>query len=252
MLTTTQLRKAWGPPCSAASNRVTIPLNGAGRITVDKRTAAAFQALNACLVAHRYLTRRADTGAYNCRRITGGTGYSLHAYGIAADINWQTNAYGRVLRTDMPPAMRADIKAIRTRNGRQVFGWGGDYRNNKDAMHFEVVCTPGDLATGIDPATVPGRQPAPPVDPNKGRPWQQFVAPTTDALIFKKGGRSDEVAELQLLLRDVGLLRLDQVDGVYGARTVAAVQAAKDRLHWGDRSSLVDEAFIVKLREVVK
>jgi hypothetical protein len=187
MLTTSQLRNAWGPACAPASHRVTIDLHGAGRITVDRRTQAAFVALNACLKAHGYAIRRADTGAYNCRRITGGTGYSLHAYGIAADLNWQTNPYGRNLVTDMPPAMRAAIKAIRTRNGRQVFGWGGDYRTNKDAMHYEVVCTPADLATGIDPATVPGHQQPPPkpADPNEGRHYRTFVAGADDHLIHK-------------------------------------------------------------------
>ena len=251
MLTTTQLRNAWGPPCAAASTRVTIDLHGAGRITVDRRTEAAFRALNACLKAHGYPTRRADTGAYNCRRITGGTGYSLHAYGIAADLNWQTNPYGRSLKTDMPPAMRAAIKAIRTRNGRQVFGWGGDYRTNKDAMHFEVVCTPGDLATGIDPATVPGhRQPAPAADPNAGRHYRTFVAGTDDHLIYKLGGRNDQVAELQLLF---GL----PVDGIYGPNTVRAVVHLKGAAKWADasgaqdRSSRVDERFAKAVRALV-
>ncbi len=149
MLSTSQLRKAWAPACAPSSARVTIPLYGAGRITVDRRCEAAFRALNNCLIAHNYKTRAADTGAYNCRIITGGTGYSLHAYGIAADINWQTNPYGKRLITDMPPVMRSAIKALRTKNGKQIFGWGGDYNTNKDAMHWEVVCTPADLATGI-------------------------------------------------------------------------------------------------------
>jgi hypothetical protein len=42
-----------------------------------------------------------------------------------------------------------DIKAIRTGNGKQVWRWGGDYRGNKDAMHFENIVSPADLATGI-------------------------------------------------------------------------------------------------------
>ena len=52
MLTTAQLRAAWGPACRPASTRVTIALHGDGRITVDRRCEAAFRALNACLVAH--------------------------------------------------------------------------------------------------------------------------------------------------------------------------------------------------------
>jgi hypothetical protein len=30
-----------------------------------------------------------------------------------------------------------------------VFRWGGSYSKNKDAMHFEVVCSPANLATGV-------------------------------------------------------------------------------------------------------
>lgn len=203
MLTTAQLRAAWGPACRPSSTRVTIALHGAGRITVDRRCEPAFRALNACLVAHDYRTRRADTGAYNCRRITGGTGYSLHAYGIAADLNWQTNPYGRNLVTDMPPAMRAAIKAIRTRNGVRVFGWGGDYRTNKDAMHFEVVCRPSDLATGIDLATIPGH----PTDPAKLPPnLGGFLMALTDAeqreLLAKVRSTDLRVQELDQQLTD--------------------------------------------------
>lgn len=249
MLTTTQLRKAWGPPCQSASTRVTIPLNGEGRITVDRRTEAAYRALNACLVAHGYRTRRNDTGAYNCRRITGGSGYSLHAYSIAADLNWSSNPYGRRLVTDMPPAMRAAIKAIRTRNGKQVFGWGGDYRTNKDAMHFEVVCSPADLATGIDPRTVPGYKPTPAPAPNPGK-WRQFAKGATDDAIYNKPtkpGKDNQVSELQMLLKMLGFYR-SNVDGAYGPITTSAVIAAKDAYRWTDRSSLIDAPFILKLR----
>ena len=200
MLTTAQLRAAWGPACRPSSTRVTIALHGAGRITVDRRCEPAFRALNACLVAHDYRTRRADTGAYNCRRITGGTGYSLHAYGIAADINWSTNPYGRRLVTDMPAAMIAAIKAIRTRNGVRVFGWGGDYRTNKDAMHFEVVCHPSDLATGIDLATIPGHPTTTP--PTTGG----FLMALTDAeqreLLAKVRSTDLRVQELDQQLTD--------------------------------------------------
>lgn len=160
-LATSTLRTLYAPACT-----------GRGAMFLD-----AYRALDACFRAHGYRVRKDDTGAYNCRRITGGTGYSLHAYGpadrftfwtgvtiataLAVDINWQTNPYGRRLVTDMPPAMIAAIKAIRTRSGRQVWRWGGDYSGNKDAMHFEIVCSPQDLATGIDPATVPGHTPPP-------------------------------------------------------------------------------------------
>jgi hypothetical protein len=100
--------------------------------------------------------RQGDTGAYNCRVITGGRGHSLHAFGIAVDVNWNTNPYraDNVLVTDMPRVMVDNVLRIRTMNGARVFRWGGDYTTSKDAMHFEIVCTPDELATGIDWSTV--------------------------------------------------------------------------------------------------
>jgi len=154
MTTTTTLRSWWAPACEGPFSRV--GLYGSGWVTVRSSTVPAVVALNSCLIKWHYTTRREDTGAFNCRRITGGTGYSLHAYGTAIDINWQSNPYGSRLVTDMPRDMVQAIKAIRTKNGKQVWRWGGDYRGNKDAMHFEIVCHPADLATGIDPSTLPG------------------------------------------------------------------------------------------------
>lgn len=160
-LSTSQLRQEWAPPCTGPFARV--HLHGAGVVSVRPSIVDAVLALNAVLVRYDYRTRAVDTGAYNCRRITGGTGYSLHAYGIALDINWQSNPYGRTLVTDMPRAMVADIKAIRTKSGHQVWRWGGDYATNKDAMHFEIVCTQAQLATGIAGST-PTPTPNPPTE----------------------------------------------------------------------------------------
>jgi hypothetical protein len=156
-LTTSQLRAAYGPHCSE---------------NVRAGAKEAYGALNAAFKAHNYRVRTADTGARSCRRITGGSGYSLHAFfiagsitfwtgvrigmAVACDVNWQANPYGPRLATDMPRAMIDDIYKIRTRNGKRVWGWGGYYTRNKDAMHFEIVCSPADLATGIDPRTLPG------------------------------------------------------------------------------------------------
>ena len=167
MLSQSQIAAVWGPACRKVA-RPTIALHGAGKVTVDPRIVDAVRALNACLVRWNYRTRYADTGAYVCRQKVGGNGYSNHSYGTALDLNWQTNPYGRVLRTDMPAGMREAIKAIRTNNGRQVWAWGGDWRGNKDAMHWEIVCTPADLATGIRGGTTTGgsQPPAPAPAPN--------------------------------------------------------------------------------------
>jgi hypothetical protein len=165
MPTTSEIR-TWSPACKTKTQSLT----------------GAYKALDAWLKKFLYAPEQYHTGAFNCRQITGGTSYSLHAYNpngpfvfwsgakvtmaIAVDINWQRNPYGKVLITDMPSAMVAAIKAVRTNSGKQVWRWGGDYTGNKDAMHYEIICHPKDLATGINPATLPGAQPQPiPVPP---------------------------------------------------------------------------------------
>lgn len=155
--TTSELRQLWAPPCTGPFARVT--LFGGGMVSVRPSIVEATKALDACFRAHNYPTHPAETGAYNCRHITGGTGYSLHAFGIAEDINWNENPYGHTLKTDMPAAMIADIEAIRTKSGAQVWRWGGRYSGNKDAMHFEVVASPAEIASGIVGAQTPSADP---------------------------------------------------------------------------------------------
>lgn len=158
MTNTSELRRLWGPPCQGPF--VKLALHGEGVVSVKASAATAFRALNDVLIKHDYKTRRADTGGYNCRKITGGDGYSLHAYAIAIDVNWLSNPYGPRLITDMPRSMIEDIEAIRTKSGHAVFRWGGRYAGNKDAMHFEIICSPAQLATGIRPSTTePGPVP---------------------------------------------------------------------------------------------
>ena len=151
MRSTAELRILWAPACTPPFARYT--LHGGGVVTVDVLVVDAVKALNAVLIDWDYRTRRADTGAFNCRQITGGTNYSLHAYGIAVDLNWSTNPYGHHLITDMPIGMIEAIEGIRTAGGVQVWRWGGRYSNNKDAMHFEVVASPAELARGIQSQT---------------------------------------------------------------------------------------------------
>lgn len=254
-LTTSALRRAWAPACRLAAG-TTLTLNGGGRVHVDGRVVDAVRALNACLVAWRYQATAPDVGAYNCRPITGGTNYSLHAYGIALDLNWLANPYrtdGRVV-TDMDAGMVGAIVAIRTVSGAQVWRWGGAYAGNvKDAMHYEVVCTPADLASGIDWTTVPGRTPKVPyawvpterlaqgshrpavarvqlalelLRPFTGGPHLTISDPpgygpiTVDSVTrFQRFARS-----MQRLAGETSEAKLIDVDGVWGPQTAAAAR----------------------------
>lgn len=154
MTTTTQIRSWWDPAC----RRNTVSLT------------SAFAALDNVFRKWLYKPRSGVTGSFNCRPITGGTNYSLHAFNpdgpfyfwtnvkvtkaLAVDINWDKNPYGPELVTDMPLGMILEIEQIRTNNGKQVWRWGGRYLNNKDAMHFEIIVSPADLATGIKSSVV--------------------------------------------------------------------------------------------------
>lgn len=159
MLSQSALRSVWSPRCRGPW--VVVPANGAGRWVVRPSAAEAFRALATVQRAFGYSTRAADTGAYVCRASVSGAGASLHAYGIAGDSNWQSNPYGQTRRTDRPEAMNRAIVAIRTNDGAQVFNWGGYWRGNKDPMHDEIVCSPRNLASGINWSTVAGHTAAP-------------------------------------------------------------------------------------------
>lgn len=166
------IQRWWAPRCTGPF--LTIRLHGDGRVTVRPAIGDAVMALDACLRHWNYRTRRADTGAYNCRLKVSGNGWSMHAFATAPDINWSTNPFGPRLVTDMPRAMVEAIVGIRTMSGHQVWQWGGYWRGNKDPMHFEVVCPPWAIATGIDPRTVPGHRndplPAPLTPPQRPAP----------------------------------------------------------------------------------
>jgi hypothetical protein len=215
MLTTPQLREAWAPPCNVPLRPVEL-VQGV-RINVHEKVGSAAKALGRVLEAHDYRVRAADTGAYNCRQITAGRGHSLHAYGIAVDINWNTNPFraDNVLVTDMPKVMVNNILRIRTVNGKQVWGWGGNYRSVKDAMHFEVVCSPADLATGIDWDTV--HQPK--LKKDSPHRWPLVV----------RGDRGPAVEKLHDILKVAR--KGDAGYGTFGPRTEEAVR--KYQLHHG-------------------
>jgi hypothetical protein len=91
-----------------------------------------------------------NTSAFNCRTVTGGSGFSEHAYGTALDINPVQNPYVRG-STVLPEAGRAYLDRSDLRPGMVVagdvvvrafaaagWGWGGDFRTFKDYQHFSL------------------------------------------------------------------------------------------------------------------
>jgi lysozyme family protein len=178
--TTTQQRRNWKEyECHPGKLREIA--FGPAEIEVVPITIEAWNALACVLRHHGYQVRHADTSSYNCREITAGHGRSLHSFGIAVDVNAQTNPFkftkdGRALEfsskstqserakdvrlgradTDMTPEMIRDVLAIKTKNGQRAFEWGGNWKDRKDAMHFEIDIKPADLKDGINWSTVVG------------------------------------------------------------------------------------------------
>lgn len=177
---TRELRELWREYECADAKMATTRF-GPDRIRVAPPTAPAWEALAAVLAHHGYLIRTRDTDSYNCRATKSGAGKSLHAFGIALDLNWTTNPYRdhageRAVRfsgketqearaeevrlgaadTDLTPALVADVERIATAGGVRVFQWGGSWRTLKDCMHFEIHASPAELIGGIDPATIAG------------------------------------------------------------------------------------------------
>lgn len=91
-----------------------------------------------------------NTSAFNCRAVTGGTGWSRHAFGRAIDINPVQNPYltsSQVLplqgaefvdRTKYHPAMiYADDVVVRA-FASVGWRWGGNFNSIKDWHHFDT------------------------------------------------------------------------------------------------------------------
>ncbi len=213
MRRTADLRRLWDPPCDFTKRTLTMH-SGATLRGLTSLAFEAFQALDGVMRTFNYVPRANspgawETGAYNCRKITGGSGFSLHAYGIAADINARTNPYGKALISDMPFAMVAAIKGIKTKQGIPVFRWGGDYRSIKDAMHYEVVASPAEMMEGIDWESVVAEPP----DPNDPKTW-----PTV-----RRGDLGPSVIRLNELLVEIGFVDVNKT--TFGAKTLTAVRS---------------------------
>ncbi|XSG81724.1 MAG: M15 family metallopeptidase [Methyloligella sp. ZOD6] len=192
MATTSQLRRWWRKYECKRDRMVRIAFCE-DSVLVASEAKDAFAALAAVLDRHGYTVRPGDTDSYNCRAISGGSGKSLHSFGIALDINWNTNPYrdhpgqrnvrysdkatqeeraadvrAGLADTDMTRALIADILAIKTVDGGHVFQWGGDWTTLKDTMHFQIDLPPDRLSAGIDTSSVTGSGPARPAPSPEG------------------------------------------------------------------------------------
>jgi hypothetical protein len=93
-----------------------------------------------------------NTSAFNDRKMTGGGSISLHAYGVAIDLNPEQNPYVRRARGTLTSSPRSGQKYLNRKNPRpgmseeviRVFaehglsGWGGFWKNPTDYQHFQI------------------------------------------------------------------------------------------------------------------
>ena len=87
-----------------------------------------------------------NTVGFVCRKVTGGSSWSEHAYGTAIDINPVQNPYvsdgtvlptnGQPKRTKAPGKLIGGGWAVEAFTD-QGFAWGGRFGSLKDYMHFE-------------------------------------------------------------------------------------------------------------------
>lgn len=86
-----------------------------------------------------------DDWGYCFRMIRGSTeNLSNHSSGTAIDLNATKHSLGKVgtFPADKVPMIRALAK-------KYSLTWGGDYRNRKDEMHFEVAIPPSKVSGAI-------------------------------------------------------------------------------------------------------
>jgi D-alanyl-D-alanine carboxypeptidase/Type IV secretion system pilin len=139
-------------PCEAgAADRVSVPFLGHSA-TVHKNLAPSLRRIDARWrqLGGNSFYRVTYVGGYSCRPIAGKTTLSNHSYALSIDINPPLNPHcptwaqcnGRnILITNMPTAF---IRLFRE----EGWGWGGNWRTSKDAMHFSKLPNEGGNARG--------------------------------------------------------------------------------------------------------
>ena len=120
-------------PKWVAQNIVTMSVPVLGRMTCHKavfpQLIKAFTEIEASGLADKIHPDQYE-GCYHPKLIEDTDHLSMHAWGLAFDINTPTNQ--RLTKGDMDPAVVAIFK-------KWGFRWGGDWKGTPDPMHFELA-----------------------------------------------------------------------------------------------------------------
>jgi hypothetical protein len=138
-----------------------------GEVVVHHDTVEDLQAAFAALYAQRFPIRSmrlvddfgadddasieaGNTSAFNCRAVTGGSGWSQHAYGRAIDVNPLENPYVSngttshaasvpyLDRSNVRPGMIVAGDAVVAAFAARGWAWGGDWSSPVDYQHFSA------------------------------------------------------------------------------------------------------------------
>ena len=154
------IRSAWGDwHCKKGPGKfVDVKFFGKGVNGVPAPAYDAYKALEQALQSAGYAP--SSSGSFNCRHIGNNPNkpWSLHAYGIAIDIDPKQNPFtkGDPYSGKFQKSHVDAVLSIKNTSGRTVWEWGGSWRT-PDRMHFQL--DQGPSGVGIDWSTVPGADP---------------------------------------------------------------------------------------------
>jgi hypothetical protein len=168
---------SWRPGCPVSLDDLRyvalsyVGFDGAahrGELVVNRDATAAVRTAFTYLYKNRFPIRRMrlvddygasdhrsieadNTSAFNCRRATGATRWSEHAYGRAVDVNTIENPYVYANGTTTHAASRPFLDRANHRTGmayaggtlvkafeRAGWGWGGNWPGPTDYQHFSA------------------------------------------------------------------------------------------------------------------
>jgi hypothetical protein len=134
--------RGWGPGWPNAQESKMLTVAGGGvKVRVRREIGPLVQAL-LTFTATVYHLNVGECWGFANRAIRGTQTASNHSWGLAVDLNAPDNPMSSTFRTNIPPAVVHAWEA-------SGFYWGGRYVNTPDAMHFEYVGRPADVAADL-------------------------------------------------------------------------------------------------------